>query len=66
MDYYEEYLISAFSPGLYYSYGINEIEYSESASLYIAQLNKYNRSTIIYSKLDPHTNSSGNRIVLEP
>jgi hypothetical protein len=27
LDYYEEYLISAFSPGLYYSYGINEIEY---------------------------------------
>lgn len=47
-------------------YPFNEIEYSESASLYIAQLNKYNRSTIIYSKLDPHTNSSGNHIVLEP
>ena len=27
LDYYEEYLISAFSPGLYYSYGINEIDY---------------------------------------
>ena len=27
LDYFEEYLISAFSPGLYYSYGINEIDY---------------------------------------
>ena len=27
MDYFDEYLISAFSPGLYYSYGIKEIEY---------------------------------------
>ena len=27
LDYFEEYLISAFSPGLYYSYGINDIEY---------------------------------------
>ena len=27
VDYFDEYLISAFSPGLYYSYGIKEIEY---------------------------------------
>lgn len=27
LDYFEEYMISAFSPGLYYSYGLNEIEY---------------------------------------
>ena len=25
LDYFEEYLISEFSPGLYYSYGINDI-----------------------------------------
>lgn len=47
-------------------YPFNEIEYSESASLYIAQLNRYGRSTIIYSKLDPHTNSAGTPIVLQP
>lgn len=41
-------------------------EYSETASLYIAQLNKSNSSTIIYSKLHPHTNSTGEPIVLKP
>lgn len=47
-------------------YPLKEIEYSESASLYIAQLNGASSSTIIYNKLDPHTNSTGEPIILEP
>ena len=47
-------------------YPFNDIEYSESASLYVVQLNKYGNSTIIYNKLDPHTNSAGAPIVLQP
>ena len=27
VDYFEEYIISAFSPGLYYNYGINDAKY---------------------------------------
>ena len=27
VNYFDEYLISAFSPGLYYSYGINDVDY---------------------------------------
>ena len=47
----------------YSKYGL---EYSETASLYIAQLNKSNSSTIIYSNINPHINTTGESIILEP
>lgn len=47
-------------------YPVNGLEYYETASLYIAQLNKSNSSTIIYNKLDSHINNNGNPIILEP
>lgn len=47
-------------------YPVNGLEYSESASLYIAQLNESNKSTILYNKLDSHTNSTGEPILLTP
>lgn len=47
-------------------YPINGMEYSKSASLYIAQLNEFNKSTILYNKLDSHTNSTGEPILLTP
>lgn len=46
-------------------YPYNGMEYSKSASLYIAQLNGSENSIIIYNKLDSHTNSVGEPIVLE-
>lgn len=47
-------------------YPVNGLEYSESASIYIAQLNNSNKSTILYNQLDSHTNSTGEPIILEP
>lgn len=47
-------------------YPINGLDYSNSASLYIAQLNESDKSTILYNKLDSHTNSTGEPIILTP
>ena len=47
-------------------YPIGDLTYSQTASLYIAQLNESNKSTILYNKLNPHTNNNGEPIVLEP
>ncbi|MBO5542286.1 MAG: hypothetical protein J5936_02510 [Acholeplasmatales bacterium] len=47
-------------------YPVNGLEYSESASIYIAQLNNSNNPTILYNQLDSHTNSTGEPIILEP
>lgn len=47
-------------------YPVNGLEYSESSSLYIAQLNQSNISTILYNRLDLHTNSTGEPIILSP
>lgn len=47
-------------------YPVNGLEYSESSSLYIAQLNQSNISTILYNRLDTHTNSTGDPIILSP
>lgn len=47
-------------------YPVNGLEYYETASLYIAQLNKSNSSTIIYNKLDLHVNSTGEPITISP
>ena len=33
VNYFDEYLISAFSPGLYYSYGINDVDYFKNYEL---------------------------------
>lgn len=47
-------------------YPINGMEYSDSATLYLVQLNQSNKSTILYNQLDLHTNSTGKPIIVEP
>ena len=47
-------------------YPINGLKYSETASIYIAQLNNSNNPTILYNQLDSHTNSNGEPIILAP
>lgn len=46
-------------------YPYNGLDYSNSASLYIVQLNQSNNPIIIYNKLDKHINSDGQPIVIE-
>lgn len=48
------------------TYPIKGMTYKGSVSLYIAQLNESNKSTIIYQKFDKHEGNSENPIVLAP
>lgn len=47
-------------------YPVKDLSYEQSVSLYIAQLNESNKTTILYNKLDDHRNSDGKPIHLEP
>lgn len=47
-------------------YPINDLSYQDSVSLYIVQLNKAGTISTLYNKLDDHSNSSGQPIVLNP
>lgn len=47
-------------------YPINGLTYKNSVSLYIAQLNESNKSTIIYQKFDKHDGTGDNPIILAP
>lgn len=47
-------------------YPVNGLAYEDSVSLYIAQLNESNNTTILYNQLDNHKNSNGKPIHLQP
>lgn len=47
-------------------YPVKGLDYDKSVSLYIAQLNESNKTTILYNQLDDHQNSDGKPIHLEP
>ena len=48
VNYFDEYLISAFSPGLYYSYGINDIEYFRKYSINLKDKDFDSKANNIY------------------
>ena len=48
VDYFEEYIISAFSPGLYYNYGINDIKYFRNYYLNILEKDFESKAIKLY------------------
>lgn len=48
-------------------YPVKGLSYEDSVSIYIAQLNETNKTTILYNSLDDHQNENSNKtILLEP